>query len=191
MSRVFAAVASALLVLFANCVTANEGRAQQAYPTKPIQVARTAANRLSVSLQQPIVIENQPAANGSIAASHVARSPADGDTLMDSTMTINPHLYGISYNVFRDFTPISLIVRAPVFLIANSAVKANTGPEPISLAKASSGKLNYASAGVGTLLHMGMELLMPGLPTIAESGVPGYNVAPGSECSGLQTSQLP
>ena len=175
MSRFFAAVASALLVLFANCVAANEGRAQQAYPTKPIQfvvttaaggandlVARTVANQLSELLQQPIVIENQPAANGSVAASHVARAPADGHTLMvvvDSTMTINPHLYGnIPYNVFQDFTPISLIVRAPVFLIANSAVKANTVQELISLAKASPGKLNYASSGVGTQLHMGMEL---------------------------------
>ena len=234
-------------------MAANEGRAQQAYPTKPIQfvvttaaggandlVARTVANRLSELLQQPIVIENQPAANGSVAASHVARAPADGHTLMvvvDSTMTINPHLYGnIPYNVFQDFTPISLIVRAPVFLIANSGVKANTVQELISLAKASPGKLNYASSGVGTQLHMGMELfkimtstdivhvpyratvqaiadllggrveltltslssakagidagklkalavaserspLMPGLPTIAESGVPGYSVS--------------
>ena len=254
MSRVFAAIAGTLFVLFAHCVAANKARAQQAYPTKPIQfvvttaaggandlVARTVADRLSELLQQPIVIENQPAANGNVAASHVARASADGYTLMvvvDSTMTINPHLYGnIPYNVFQDFTPISLIVRAPVFLIANSAVKANTVQELISLAKASPGKLNYASSGVGTQLHMGMELfkimtntdivhvpyrsttsaiadllggrieltltsissakagidagklkalavasserspLMPGLPTIAESGVPGYSVS--------------
>ena len=253
MSRVFAAVASALLVLVANCVAANDTRAQQAYPTKPIQfvvttaaggandmVARTVAGRLSELLQQPIVIENLPTANGSIAANNVARAPADGHTLMvvvDSTMTINPHLYGnIPYNVFQDFTPISLIVRAPVFLIANSEVKANTVQELISLAKASPGKLNYASSGVGTQLHVGMELfkmmtntdivhvpyratvaaiadmlggrieltltsfssakagidagklkalavaserspLIPGLPSIAESGVPGYSVS--------------
>jgi tripartite-type tricarboxylate transporter receptor subunit TctC len=253
MSRVSAAVASALLVLVANCVAANEARAQQAYPTKPIQfvvttaaggandmVARTVANRLSEFLQQPIVIENQPTANGSVAANNVARAAADGHTLMvvvDSTMTINPHLYGnIPYNVLRDFTPISLIVRAPVFLVANSEVKANTVQELVSLAKASPGKLNYASTGVGTQLHMGMELfkimtntdivhvpyrsttsaiadmlggrieltltsissakagidagklkalavaserspLTPGLPSIAESGVPGYSVS--------------
>jgi tripartite-type tricarboxylate transporter receptor subunit TctC len=157
--------------------------------------------------------------------------------VVDSTMTINPHLYGnIPYNVFQDFTPISLIVRAPVFLIANSEVKANTVQELISLAKASPGKLNYASSGVGTQLHVGMELfkmmtntdivhvpyratvaaiadmlggrieltltsfssakagidagklkalavaserspLIPGLPSIAESGVPGYSVS--------------
>jgi len=254
MRHVFAAVASTLVVLFAYCVAANEGLAQETYPTKPIQfvvttaaggandlIARTVANRLSELLKQPIVIENQPAANGNVAASHVAQAPADGYTLMivvDSTMTINPHLYSnIPYNVFQDFTPISLLVRAPVFLIANSGVKANTVQELISLAKASPGKLNYASSGVGTQLHAGMELfklmtntdivhvpyrsttsaiadmlggrieltltslssakagidagklkalavasserspLTPGLPTIAESGVPGYNVS--------------
>ena len=253
MRRSFNAIFAMFLGAQGLCVTTDKTRAQQAYPTKPIQfvvttaaggandlVARTVANRLSELLQQPIVIENQPAANGSVAASHVARAPADGHTLMvvvDSTMTINPHLYGnIPYNVFQDFTPISLVVRAPVFLIANSAVKANTVQELISLAKASPGKLNYASSGVGTQLHMGMELfkimtntdivhvpyrsttsaiadllggrieltmtsissakagidagklkalaiaserspLMPGLPTIAESGVPGYSVS--------------
>ena len=217
-------------------------------------VARTVANRLSELLQQPIVIENQPTANGSVAANNVARAAADGHTLMvvvDSTMTINPHLYGnIPYNVFRDFTPISLIVRAPVFLIVNSEVKANTVQELISLAKASPGKLNYASSGVGTQLHVGMELfkimtntdivhvpyrsttsaiadmlggrieltltsmssakagidvgklkalavaserspLMPGLPSIAESGVPGYSVSSWFGMFGLQASRPP
>ena len=147
MSRFFHTIFSTFLVLLGHCVATDNARAQQTYPTKPIQfvvttaaggandlVARTVANRLSELLQQPIVIENQPAANGSVAANHVARAPAGGHTLMvvvDSTMTINPHLYGnIPYNVFQDFTPISLIVRAPVFLIANSAVKANTVQEP-------------------------------------------------------------
>ena len=253
MSRFFDAMFITLLVLLGHCVATDNALAQQTYPTKPIQfvvttaaggandlVARTVGNRLSELLQQPIVIENQPAANGSIAASQVARAAADGHTLMivvDSTMTINPHLYGnIPYDVFRDFTPISLLTRAPVILLANSEVKANTVQELINLAKASPGKLNYASTGVGTQLHMGMELfkmmtntdivhvpyratttamadllggrvdlllasissakagidagklkalaigserspMMPNVPTIAESGVPGYSVS--------------
>jgi tripartite-type tricarboxylate transporter receptor subunit TctC len=252
MQRFFHAIFYAFFVL-APCMVAEEARAQQPYPTKPIQlvvttaaggandlIARTLANRLSELLQQPIVIENQPAANGNVAASHVARAPADGHTLMvvvDSTMTINPHLYdNISYNVFRDFKPVSLIVRAPVVMVVHPGVKANTVQELISLAKSAPGKLNYASSGVGTQLHMGMELfkmmtgtdivhvpyratttamadllggrvdiflasigsvkssidagklkvlaigserspIMPDLPTIAESGVPGYNVS--------------
>jgi tripartite-type tricarboxylate transporter receptor subunit TctC len=253
MPRCFGAILAMFLGLQGLCVTTDEARAQQAYPTKPIQfvvttaaggandlVARTVGNQLSELLQQPIVIENQPAANGSIAASQVARAPADGHTLMivvDSTMTINPHLYrNIPYDVFRDFTPISLLTRAPVILVANSEVKANTVQELINLAKASPGKLNYASTGVGTQLHMGMELfkmmtstdivhvpyratttamadllggrvdllltsissakagidagklkalaigserspVMPSVPTIAESGVPGYSLS--------------
>jgi tripartite-type tricarboxylate transporter receptor subunit TctC len=253
MSRSSASIVIPILGLLALCVLSFENRAEQTYPAKMIQfvvttaaggandlVARSVADRLSELLKQPIVIENQPAANGNVAASQVARAPADGHTLMivvDSTMTINPHLYAnFPYNVFRDFTPISLIVRAPVFLIANAAVEANTVQELVSLAKASPGKLNYASAGVGTQLHMGMELfkimtstdivhipyrsttsaiadlmggridltltsissakagidagklkalavaserssLMPGLPSIAESGVPGYSVS--------------
>ncbi len=165
MSRFFDAMFITLLVLLGHCVATDNALAQQTYPTKPIQfvvttaaggandlVARTVGNRLSELLQQPIVIENQPAANGSIAASQVARAAADGHTLMivvDSTMTINPHLYGnIPYDVFRDFTPISLLTRAPVILLANSEVKANTVQELINLAKASPGKLNYASTGV-------------------------------------------
>jgi len=169
------AMVSTLLALLVVCVPSSGSRAQQAYPAKPIQfvvttaaggandlVARTVADRLSELLKQPIVIENQPAANGNVAAGQVMRASADGYTLMivvDSTMTINPHLYrNISHNVFQDFTPISLLTRAPVILVTNSKVKANTVQDLIDLAKATPGKLNYASTGVGTQLHMGMEL---------------------------------
>ena len=80
-------------------------------------VARTVSQRLSATMGRPIIIENEPAGNGSVAAGEVARAPADGYTLMmvvDSTLTINPHLYKtINYDVFRDFTPISIISRLP------------------------------------------------------------------------------
>jgi tripartite-type tricarboxylate transporter receptor subunit TctC len=149
--------------------------AQQAYPSKPIQlvvttaaggandlVARSVAERLSEGLGQPVVVENLPAGNGSIAAGNVARAAPDGHTLMivvDSTLTINPHLYkNISYDVFKDFTPISILTRLQVVLAANTSVKANNIRELIDLAKANPGKLNYASTGVGTQLHIGMEL---------------------------------
>ena len=203
-------------------------------------MARTVAERLSDGLGQPVVVENLPAGNGSIAGGQVARAAPDGYTLMivvDSTLTVNPHLYtNITYDVFRDFTPIAIITRLPVLLVANNGVKANNVSELIALAKAEPGKLNYASTGVGTLLHIGMELfklmtgtdivhvpyrattasmadlmggridvlltgvssakalaeggklkilaigsqrspLLPDVPTIAESGVPGYDVS--------------
>jgi tripartite-type tricarboxylate transporter receptor subunit TctC len=155
--------------------SAVPGRAQEAYPSKPIQlvvttaaggaldlVARTVADRVSASVHQPVVIENQPAGNGSIAAGQFAKASPDGHTLMmvvDSTVTINPHLYrNLTYDPFRDFAPVSLITRLPLVLIANPEVKADNLKELIALAKASPGKLNYASTGVGTQLHIGMEL---------------------------------
>ncbi len=149
--------------------------AEDSYPSKVIHlvvttaaggaddfVARTVAQRLSATMGRPIIIENEPAGNGSVAAGEVARAPADGYTLMmvvDSTLTINPHLYKtINYDVFRDFTPISIISRLPTVLLARADLPANNVQELIALARARPGKLNYASTGVGTVLHVGMEM---------------------------------
>jgi len=125
-------------------------------------VARTVADRLSDALHQPVIIENQPAANGSVAAGQFAKALPDGHTLMmvvDSTVTINPNLYkNLSYDPFRDFAPVSLVTRLPLVLISNTAVKADNLKDLIALLKANPGKLNYASTGVGTQLHIGMEL---------------------------------
>jgi tripartite-type tricarboxylate transporter receptor subunit TctC len=169
-------VAFSLLLLWAFTASwVNFASAQDAYPSKPIRlvvttaaggandlVARAVADRLSENLHQPFVVENLPAGNGSVAGGQVARAAPDGYTLMivvDSTLTVNPHLYtNITYDVFRDFTPIGIITRVPVVLVANNDVKANNVRELIALAKAEPGKLNYASTGVGTSLHIGMEL---------------------------------
>lgn len=149
--------------------------AEDSYPSKVIHlvvttaaggaddfVARTVAQRLSATMGRPIIIENEPAGNGSFAAGEVARASADGYTLMmvvDSTLTINPHLYKtIDYDVFRDFTPISIIARLPTVLLARANLPANNIEQLIALAHARPGKLNYASTGVGTVLHVGMEM---------------------------------
>lgn len=164
---------SALTFAMLSIVTPS--RAQDAYPSKPIQfvvttaaggaldlVARTVAERLSASMKQPIVIENQPAGNGSVAAGQFAKANPDGHTLLmvvDSTVTINPHLYrNLAYDPFRDFAPVSVITRLPLVVTSNLDVKAGNLKELIALAKANPGKLNYASTGVGTQLHIGMEL---------------------------------
>jgi len=149
--------------------------ADDLYPTKPIHlivttaaggagdlVARAVAERLSESMRQPVIIENQPAGNGGIAAGQVARAAPDGYTLLslvDSTVTINPHLYrNLPYDAFRDFAPVSIVTTLPLVLVTNTAVQAGTVRELVALAKANPGKLNYASTGVGTVLHIGMEL---------------------------------
>src|SRR5258708_39459265 len=112
-------------------LSAASVRAQDNYPSKPIQlvvttaaggaldlVARTVADRLSASMHQPIIIDNQPAGNGSVAAGQFAKAVPDGHTLMmvvDSTVTINPHLQrNLTYDPFRDFGPVNAITRLPL-----------------------------------------------------------------------------
>jgi tripartite-type tricarboxylate transporter receptor subunit TctC len=148
---------------------------QEVYPSKSIQVvvttaaggaldlvARTVADRLSPSLHQPMIIENLPAGNGAVAAGQFVKAAPDGHALMmvvDSTVTTNPHLYrNLSYDPFRDFAPVSVVTRLPLVLVSNPAVHAGNLQELIALIKAKPGQLNYASTGVGTQLHIGMEM---------------------------------
>jgi tripartite-type tricarboxylate transporter receptor subunit TctC len=125
-------------------------------------IARTLGERLSEQLKQPVIVENMPGANGSLAAAAVSRAPADGYTLMlavDSNLVINPSLYtNLNYDPFVDFTPISVIARLYVVLVANPKVEANNVQELIAYAKAHPNKLNYAGIGIGSAMHMGMEL---------------------------------
>ncbi len=113
-------------------------------------------------MHQPVIVENMPGANGSLAAAQVARATPDGYTLMlavDSNLVINPSLYhNLNYDPFRDFAPISIIAKLHMVLVANPKVPANTVQELIAYAKAHPNKLNYASIGFGTAMHMGMEL---------------------------------
>src|SRR5262249_26959214 len=165
-----------LLSLFGiRLLSTDAAHAQDSYPSKPIQlvvttaaggaldlVARTVADRLSASMHQPVIIDNQPAGNGSVAAGQFAKASPDGHAVMmvvDSTVTINPHLYrNLNYDPLRDFAPDSVVTRLPLVLVSNPAVQAHNLQELIALAKANPGKLNYASTGVGTQLHIGMEM---------------------------------
>src|SRR5262245_17238552 len=170
---------SGMLVLSMLCgmlfLCAGPAGGQEVYPSKPIRlvvttaaggagdlVARAVADRLSESMRQPIVIENQPVGNGVLAGSQVARAAPDGYTLMiavDSMLVVNPHLHAnLPYDPFRDFAPISAVTRNSLVLVTNTSVKANNVRELIALAKGNPGKLNFASTGLGTVLHIGMEL---------------------------------
>ncbi len=169
--------ASGLALIFSAMLlmSAHAAEAQEPFPTRPINllvttaaggandlVARALAERLSETLRQPVVIENQPAGNGGVAAAQVAKAAPDGHTLImvvDSTLTVNPHLYrNLPYDPFRDFAPISAVSRLPLVMVINASANPTNVQELIALAKASPGKLNYASTGVGTQLHVGMEL---------------------------------
>jgi tripartite-type tricarboxylate transporter receptor subunit TctC len=151
-------------------------RPDELYPSKPIRlvlpqpaggavdlIARTLGDRLSEQMRQPVIVENQPGANGGLAAGQVTRAAPDGYTLfmaVDTNLVVNPNLYpNLSYDPFRDFIPISIIAKVYLVLVASSKVEANSVNELIAFAKAHPGKLNYASIGLGTQAHLGMELL--------------------------------
>jgi tripartite-type tricarboxylate transporter receptor subunit TctC len=171
MNRLVAAL-SALMFMGVLVIGAARG---QDYPSHPVRlvlpqppggavdlIARSLGERLSEQLGQPVVVENRPGANGGIAAADVARAAPDGYTLfvaVDSNLVVNPSLYpDLPYQPFRDFAPISVLTKVTLVLVANPAVPANTVRELIAYAKVNPGKLNYASIGLGTQQHLGMEL---------------------------------
>jgi tripartite-type tricarboxylate transporter receptor subunit TctC len=146
----------------------------QDYPTRPITLivpysagggndlmARTAAEKMSKALGQQIVIENRGGAGGSIATRQVAKAEPDGYTLGlggTGTLAIDPTLYpNVGYDPRKDFTPIGLIATSGLVVCVHPSLPARSVPELIALAKQQPGKLNYASAGTGSGIHLGTE----------------------------------
>jgi tripartite-type tricarboxylate transporter receptor subunit TctC len=165
------AAAATLLLVTIGCPVAHA----EEYPSRAIKlvlpqppggvidlISRTLGERLSEQMKQPVIVENVPGANGGLAAGQVARSMPDGHTLfmaVDTNLVVNPNLYpNLPYDPFRDFTPISVLAKVPLVLVAHPKVPANNVRELIAFAKANPGKLNYASIGLGTQSHLGMEL---------------------------------
>ena len=149
--------------------------AAQSYPVRPIRIivpgsagsandftARAIAQRLTEAWGQQIVIDNRSGAGGIIAHELAAKATPDGYTLIFSTsagLVINPLLYKVPYDSFRDLAPISLGSINPQMLFSHPAVAATSVPELIALARARPGQLNCASAGTGTPNHLGCEML--------------------------------
>jgi tripartite-type tricarboxylate transporter receptor subunit TctC len=236
------------------CLCISNATAQE-WPSKPIKwivpfppggamdvIARALADKSSKSLGQAIFVENKPGAGGNIGAELVARSEADGYTIMITSigMATNKYLYPkLGYDPVKDFSPVSLVAVVPNVLVTNATQPAvKTVSDVIANAKAQPGKLTYASAGNGTSIHLAGEVFtsmakidmqhipykgsgpavtdllggqvnymfdsitsakphiasgklrpiglttlkrskaLPGVPTIAESGLPGYDVTP-------------
>jgi tripartite-type tricarboxylate transporter receptor subunit TctC len=148
----------------------------QDYPTRPIMlvspfppggsvslVARIVAEKMSETLGQSIVVENRGGAGGTIGARLVAKSPADGYTLLlgyTGTLAIGPSLYAnAGFDPRKDFTPIGRIGTAPTMLVVHPSVPVHSVAELIAYAKAHPGEINYGSAGIGTVGHLAGELL--------------------------------
>jgi tripartite-type tricarboxylate transporter receptor subunit TctC len=166
-------------ILLASAVTAiamMAGTASgQSFPSKPIRMlvgapaggttdtlARSVANEMTRTLGQSVVVENRAGAGGNIAAEAVAKSPADGHTLLVSftSHTINASLYRkLPFDPVADFTPISMIATVPSLLVGNVAVPAADLKSLLALARAKPGKLNFAIGALGSSLHMASDLL--------------------------------
>ncbi len=145
------------------------------YPTRPITLivpyapggandvlARGVAEPMSKALGQQIVIENRGGAGGSIGTRQVAKSAPDGYTLGlggTGTLAIDPTLYpNAGYDPRKDFAPVGLIATSPLIILVNPTLPVHNVQELIALAKTQPGKLNYASAGRGSGIHLGTVL---------------------------------
>jgi tripartite-type tricarboxylate transporter receptor subunit TctC len=149
--------------------------AQQSYPNKPIKmiapyppgggvdtVARLVAERLSVRIGQTIAVENRPGAGATIGADALAKSPADGYTLMLGSITdyaIAPHVHkNLGFDMKRDFIPVVEVAFGTVGLVVYADLPAKNLQELIAFAKANPGQLSYASSGVGGSQHLNAEM---------------------------------
>jgi tripartite-type tricarboxylate transporter receptor subunit TctC len=146
----------------------------QGYPIKPVRlfvgftpgaapdvIARIIGPPLSENLGQPVVVENRGGAGGSIATELVARSPADGYTLlmMAAADTLQPALRPkLPYDLERDFAPVSMVVTGTAVLAVHPSLPARSVKELVALARSHPGKLNYGSSGVGSSSHLMGEL---------------------------------
>ena len=154
---------------------AAAGAAAQEYPVKPIRMivpfapggpndvlGRIVAQKMAEQIGQQVVVDNRSGAGGSTGTAAAASAAPDGYTLLfsgTSSLAINPSLVAkLPYDPLRDFAPVSLAGTAPSLLATHPSVPARTVKELIAIAKASPGKLNYASGGVGGTPHLAGEL---------------------------------
>ena len=156
------------------CALACAPAAAQTYPAKPLRiivpsspggiidiVTRLVAQKMTEQMGQAAVVENRPGASTNIGTETVARAPADGYTVLSTTLTlvVNSSMFArLPYNVEKDLAAVSLLVAAPYAIVVHPSVPAKSIRELVALAKAHPGKLNYASGGNGTNFHVSAEL---------------------------------
>jgi tripartite-type tricarboxylate transporter receptor subunit TctC len=161
-------------IVFAIALAMVTSAAAQTWPSRSIQmvvpyapggvvdlVGRTLGQRLSQQLGQAVVIDNRPGAGGMIGVEYAARATPDGHTLvvMDPAVVINPVLQEKPLYELKDLATVAVIGSSPLVLVLNPGLAARDIPQLVQFARANPGRLNFASAGIGTTPHMAGELL--------------------------------
>lgn len=165
-----------LASLFAASAILPAAAQTSAFPSRPIRIVvphapggnsdtfgRIVAQKISEQIGQQAVVENRPGAGGTVGSALVSKSAPDGYTVVvadNGTHAIAPTLYGarLSYDVFKDFTPIMLAAKFPTVIMLNPSVPAATPKEFVALARSQPGKFTYSSAGTGNGSHLTVEL---------------------------------
>ncbi len=162
------------IVLGAACIAVAQPALANDYPSKAVKlvvpyppggptdiVARVVAQKLQEQTGQPFVIDNRPGAGANLGAEAVARSPADGYTLLVATTAhaINPSLFPkLNYSLAKDLTPVTQLTAGPLVIVVNPRLPANNVKELIALAQTKPGGLNFATSGNGQSTHLSAEL---------------------------------
>lgn len=174
-SKLYKYFVTALILSQSIGLTIAQPNPASTYPNKPIRIinplapggavdaiARMLAPSLQEILGQPIVIENKSGAGGTIGSNFVAKSPADGYTILMvyDTFAVNPHIYkNLPFDSFKDLTPVMEIVSIPLLLVAGNKLPANNLKELSALAKSRPNGINFSSGGAGSSGHLAAELL--------------------------------
>jgi tripartite-type tricarboxylate transporter receptor subunit TctC len=163
-----------IIVMAIACIGAWSCPAAESYPVKPVRLiasfgpgstadlaARIVSQQLAEQLGKPFVVDNRTGASGTIGYATVARATPDGYTLMlgEVSLTMTPAaIKSLPYDVIRDFTPITQLIRTPMVLVVQPSLNVTTLHDFIALVRDNPDKYNYASVGVGTPVHMATEL---------------------------------
>ena len=194
MNRLLSISSFAIAASLTWCLGPSVTLAQSAYPSAPVKiispypaggpasiVAQAIADKLREPLGQAVIVDNKPGAGGNLGTDLVAKAPPDGHTLLLGTngpLVINVSLYkSLPFDPLKDFEPITQVAQIPLVLLVHPSVPANNVRELIALAKASPGKLGYASSGSGTGGHLSGALLAS-MAGIDIQHIPYKGVAP-------------
>lgn len=160
-------------LLFLTALAVAPGAVAQTYPAKPIRIiapfapgggtdfiARVAAQKLTETLGQQVIVDNRPGAGGTLGAEMGVKAPADGYTftLIAGSYAVNPSIYKLHFDPIADITPVIQLSQGPMLVVSTPALPAKSIKDVIALGRAKPGDLIYASSGQGSIVHLATEL---------------------------------